>query len=420
MLITVVDAVLFSTYFLLLFLSIFWLIVLFTPDNEKEKKQLTEHPFFTTIVPAYNEQRAIRETLQSLVNLDYPPERKEIIVVNDGSTDKTQEIVENFIAAHPTENITLINQQNRGKGNAMNSGLAQAKGKYFACLDADSFIAPNALQEMLPIFQEDENIAAVCPILKVKHPKSMLEKVQWVEYTINMFYKYLNSKLNCIHVTPGPFSIYRTDVIQKIGGFSETTITEDLEIAIRMQKHHYKIVQTFSTTVETNAPTKWKNLFAQRVRWYKGSLDNTIAYKKLIFNKDYGDFGFVRMPTIIMSGIIALVLTTALVQSLVAKLARDLLYLWDINFDFFTLVQNYTFYFNWLSLPFFKIVIASTLIIISLFVMIYSYKLVKENITNYGRTWTSLITYLSIYGLFITVVWLYIAFLFVTKKRNKW
>lgn len=420
MIVTVLDAVLFCTYFLLLFLSIFWLLVLFSSQEKNEKKKLREFPFFTTIVPAYNEEKSVKETLLSLINLDYPNEKKEIIVVNDGSTDKTKEIVEQFIQDHPADKITLVNQKNQGKGKAMNTGLALAQGEFFACLDADSFIAANALQEMLPLFQEDTNIAAVCPMLKVKNPKNVLQKVQWCEYIINMFYKFLNSRLDCIHVTPGPFSIYKTTVIKELGGFNEHTITEDLEIAIRLQKYQYKIVQTFDAIVETVAPLTWKKLFKQRVRWYKGSVDNTLAYKNLIFNKKYGDFGFIRMPTIISSGIIAIILSATLFQSLISKLYFQFTYLKSINFDFITLIRNYSFDFNLLNLPIFKLFVACTLLGISLFVMIYSYKLVKEKITNYGRTWLSLVTYLFIYGFFITLVWFYIAFMVITKKKNFW
>ncbi len=420
MLITLLDAVLFSSYFLLLFLAIFWLIVLVSPEEKIVKKKLDKKPFFSTIVPAYNEENSIEETLQSLVNLDYPKELKEVIVVNDGSTDKTKEIVENFISQHPLDKIILINQKNGGKAKAMNKGLEIAKGEFFACLDADSFISSNALQEMLPIFNGDKSVAAVSPLMKVKKPENMLQKVQWYEYVINMFYKMLNSKLNCIHVTPGPFSVYRKEVIRNLGGFDEKTITEDLEIAIRLQKHHHRIVQTFDATVETNAPKTWKALFKQRVRWYKGSVDNTLNYRKLMFNKNYGDFGFVRMPTIILSGIIAIILSVTLLQSLVRTAWDYLSYLYYIKFDIFTLIANFHPEINLLDLPFFKLTIALTLILISLFVMVYSYKLVKEKITNHGKTFFSLVTYLSIYGLFITTVWIYIAILFITGKKNSW
>src|SRR3989344_569221 len=172
MIITFLDAVLFVTYFLLLFLSIFWLLVLFSPEQEQKKKKLETFPFFSAIVPAHNEQRSIEATLQSLVDLDYPKDKIEIIVVPNACTDRTTEIVKQFITRHPSQKITIVTQEIPSKGKAMNSGLTVADGEFFACLDADSFVSSNALQVMLPLF-EDENIAAVCPMIKVKSPKSV-------------------------------------------------------------------------------------------------------------------------------------------------------------------------------------------------------------------------------------------------------
>jgi len=420
MIITFLDAVLFITYFLLLFLSIFWLLVLFSPDEKKNSKLLQKFPFFSAIVPAYNEERSIIGTLESLINLDYPQDKIELIIVNDGSKDGTQEKVEQFITQHPAHKIILLNQENQGKGKAMNAGLAIARGEFFACLDADSFIAPNALKAMLPLFGQDQDIAAVCPLLKVKNPKSILQKVQWYEYVVNMFYKSLNARLDCVHVTPGPFSVYKTKIIKDLGGYDETTITEDLEIAIRLQKHQYKIVQTFDTVVETLVPNTWKKLFRQRTRWYKGSVDNSIKYKNLIFNKRYGDFGIIRMPTIILSGIIAIVLVGTFLQALIAKAMVTFSYLQDINFDFLTLIKHFSLETHILNWPFARLFVAATLMGISFFTMIYSYKLIKEKITNHGRTLVSLVTYLFIYGFFITAVWLYIGFMFIGKKKNSW
>ena len=420
MIFTFLDVVLFVTYFLLLFLSIFWLLVLFSPEQEQKKKKLEHFPSFSAIVPAYNEEKSISATLQSLVNLDYPKDKIEIIVVNDGSKDRTKEKVEQFIAQYASHNIIILNQENQGKGKAMNKGLTIARGEFFACLDADSFVASNALQVMLPIFEEDQNIAAVCPLLKVKDPQSVLQKVQWYEYVVNMFYKFLNAKLDCIHVTPGPFSVYKTQIIKNLGGYDENTITEDLEIAIRLQKYQYKIAQTFDTAVETIVPTTWKKLFRQRIRWYKGSVDNSLKYRKLIFNKKYGDFGIIRMPTIILSGVIAIILVGTFLQALAAKAMMTFSYLQDINFDLLTLLRHFSLEMNILSWPFSRLFVAATLFGISFFVMIYSYKLVKERITNHGRTLASLVMYLFIYGFFITAVWMYIGFMFVRKKRNFW
>jgi cellulose synthase/poly-beta-1,6-N-acetylglucosamine synthase-like glycosyltransferase len=418
MIITFLDVVLFVTYFLLLFLSIFWMLVLFSREEKKEVKKIQRFPTFSAIVPAYNEEKSITATLQSLVNLDYPQDKIEIIVVNDGSKDRTKEMVEQFIVQHPAQKITLLNQENHGKGRAMNNGLALATGEYFACLDADSFVNSNALKVMLPLF--DEDVAAVCPLLKVKNPQSILQKVQWYEYVVNMFYRFLNAKLDCIHVTPGPFSVYKTKIIREVGGYDENTITEDLELAIRLQKYQYKIVQTFDTVVETIVPTTWRKLFRQRIRWYKGSADNSIKYRSLIFNKKYGDFGIIRMPTIILSGVLAIILVATFAQSLVSHAIGYFGYLQDINFDLFTLIRHLSLDIDLLTLPFSRLFVAFTLTGIGFFAMIRSYQLIKEKITNHGRTFVSLVTYLFIYGFFITAVWIYIGFMYVGKRKNFW
>lgn len=419
MILSTFDIVVFSIYFVLLFLSIFWLTVLYSVKDDIKPQLRKILPSFTAIVPAYNEEKTILRTLQSLVALDYPKDKKQIVVVNDGSKDGTREIVERFIKEHPNEDITLLNQINQGKGTAMNTGLSVAKGEFFACLDADSTVASNAIKQMLPYF-EDSNVAAVCPLLKIENPTSVIEKVQWYEYVVNMFYKYLNAKINCIHVTPGPFSVYRTQLIKDLGGYDTTTITEDLEIAIRLQKYQYKIMQTFDATVYTKGPRSWKKLFKQRVRWYKGSVDNSINYRELMFNKKYGDFGFIRMPTIILSGILTIIITLFLLKEIIVKLFRDLMWMIVIKFDILTLIKNFTWDFSVLSLPFSKLFIAGFLIFLGLFIMFYSYRVIGEKITNHGRTFVSLIVYLFMYSLFLSTIWLYIAFIFISRKQAKW
>lgn len=419
MFLPLLDIVLLCSLFLLLFLSIFWLTVFFTVKDDKAPRWSGKVPFVSIIVPAYNEEENIAATITSALKLDYPKEKIEIIIVNDGSKDKTREIVEQLIVYHSKDNIILLNQDNKGKAAALNKGLTVACGELYASLDADSIVEPYALKEMTRFF-EDHNVAAVCPLLKVYNPLTLIEKVQWYEYVINMFYKYLNAKLNCIHVTPGPFSLYRTTVVKTIGGYDETTITEDQEIAIRLQKHQYKIVQTFDAVVHTKTPQTWKTLFAQRVRWYRGAVENTIQYKKLMFNKEYGDFGFIRMPSILLGGALSIILTGFFLWDISTKLFRDFNYLHSINFDIIPLLQGYKFQIDLLTLPYFRYAVAATLIAIGLFVMIYSYKTIGEKITRYGNTAKSMFTYLFLYSLFISIVWVYIAFSLATQRKREW
>jgi len=206
---TVVKILLWATYMVSLYFAIFWFLVLMDGGFKKTKKsKLKNYPDVSIVIPAYNEEKRIRLTLDSVLKLNYPKDRLEIIVINDGSADKTKEVVEGIISKNRDFGIRLISQKNRGKGAALNNGLKKAKGEFFVCLDADSYVKEDALLKMLPEFDK-EDIAAVLPLLKVRNPKSLWQKMQWLEYLVNMFYKELMSRLNCVHVAPGPFSVYR-------------------------------------------------------------------------------------------------------------------------------------------------------------------------------------------------------------------
>ena len=257
------------------------------------------------LIPAYNEDKTIKRTIQSVINLDYPKDRLEIIIVNDGSTDNTAEIVKKIINEKCGSYIKLINQKNGGKGVALNNAIKKAKGEFFVCLDADSFIKEDALKKMLPEF-ENPDVAIVLPLMKVKNPQTIVEKIQWYEYLINFFYKKLMAKLDCVHVSPGPFSVYRKKILEKIGSFDENNLTEDLEITLRTQKYHYKIVQLLSTEVYTYAPKTLKAFYKQRRRWYKGTVLNLVKHRSMMFNPKYGDFGMMQLPGVLLSGVMIL------------------------------------------------------------------------------------------------------------------
>ncbi|MFH0752503.1 MAG: glycosyltransferase [archaeon] len=409
-----------GVYFLTLYFSIFWLLVLFEEEEPEKKKELKKYPKFSVLIPAFNEQRTILGTIESAANLDYPKDKLEIIVVNDGSKDNTQKIVEEYIKTHQTfTKIKLINQENKGKGAALNVALKKATGEFFACLDADSFIESNALQIMLPFF-ENETVGAVCPMMKIKNPKTLLQKMQWYEYMVNFFFKKLNAKLDCVHVTPGPFSTYRTKLIKDLGGYDENNLTEDLELAIRLQKHNHKIVQTLDTTAYTIGPNTLRGLFKQRNRWYKGSFYNTLRYRKLLFNKKYGDFGIIRMPTLLISGGLSIVIFFLLLRTLFRTMVSWTSKLVAVNFDIPTILSRVSFNFDILSINFTALAIFLFVITLGLFVLVYSHKFLNERLLNFSRSFISLISYLSIYSFFITIVWVTIAFELLIGKKQKW
>src|SRR3989338_2603352 len=310
LMVEVLKAILWTAYFISLYFAVFWLLVLLENRPRRKAKKLERLPFVSIVIPAYNEEKKLRPTVESVLKLDYPKEKYEVIVINDGSRDNTEKTSREIIKEYKDFNIRLFSQKNKGKGAALNNGLRRSKGEYFICLDADSYVSKDALRKILPHFTD--KVAAVLPLLKVSRPKTLLQKMQWLEYLVNMFYKELMSKLDCVHVAPGPFSVYKKSILQKVGGFDENNLTEDLEISLRLQKHNYRIVQLLNTDVYTIAPSNFKELYKQRNRWYKGSVLNAITYRKMMFNRNYGDFGIIQMPTIIISGMIAMVILISL------------------------------------------------------------------------------------------------------------
>ena len=232
------EVVLTVVYFASLYFTVFWLLTLLE-KTEVKKRHWKIWPTVSVLIPAYNEEDSIEETVKSVINLDYPKDKLKIIVINDGSRDRTQEIVEKIVKEN--KNVLLINKLNGGKASALNTALKLVDSEFTATLDADSFATPSILKNLLPYFTE-KNIASVLPTMKIKNPKNLLQRMQRIEYTVNMFYRLMNEKLNCIHVTPGPFPLYRTSVLKELNGFDETCITEDLELAIRIQKKNYRIL----------------------------------------------------------------------------------------------------------------------------------------------------------------------------------
>ena len=413
----IVKTMLWTSYLLSLFFAIFWFLVLIEEEPKAKTRKLKSYPLVSIVVPAYNEQKNITPTLTSLTRLNYPRDRLEIIVVNDGSTDNTKSLVNEFRAKHKSFDIKLINKKNSGKGSALNMGLEMSKGEFFVCLDADSIATEYALEKILPHFTQD-NIAAVLPLLKVDRPKNLWQKMQWLEYIVNMFYKRLMSRLDCIHVAPGPFSVYRKDVLKKIGGFDEGNLTEDLEISLRLQSKNYRIIQLLDAEVFTIAPKTFRELYKQRNRWYKGSLINAVKYKSMMFNKRYGDFGMIQMPTIIVSGLIAIILVSSLFYYGLKPYVKAAYNSIFIDFDFYTLIQTFRFDFNWLDLNYTAILVAITMLVLSITILVKSHTETKERISKYGIF--SFISYLFFYFLIIGLIWMGIVMDVVFRKKQKW
>jgi cellulose synthase/poly-beta-1,6-N-acetylglucosamine synthase-like glycosyltransferase len=412
-------------YLFALYLTIFWLVVLFReragprehlPDQRDASR--SSFPLVTVAIPAWNEASNIQETMQSALALDYPHDRLELIVVNDGSSDQTEALARHTAEEHGTRPIRVLSQPNRGKAAALNTALRSAKGEFFVCMDADSLIREDALRRMIPHFT-DPSVAAVLPLMKVLEPRNLLQKIQWCEYLVSAFYKRLMAALDCVSVVPGPFGFYRAQVLVALGGFDEKNITEDIELTLRLQHHHYKIAQVFDTEVRTAAPATWRHFRRQRNRWYKGNFLNAWRYRRMAFNVAYGDFGFIQMPRLIIELGISLVWSWALIYVFLWKpLTTQLTILWLTDFDVRGLLVDW--FSDWdvidIDWAFVFFVVLGFWVGYSL--VARAHRFAHEPVSRYGRS--AIVAFLLLFPPLITAIYAGIVVDFLRGRVPRW
>lgn len=285
----------YCSLFLALYFEVFLLISFF--EKKPAPKTLARpryYPSVSVLVPCWNKGSTLGGTVESLLALDYPEDKLSIVIIDDGSTDDTYAAAQQF-AQHPQ--IKLFQKQNEGsKYSALNFGIAHTQSELVGCLDADSFVAPDSLLEIVKAFEADPETMAIAPAMKVNQARSVLELMQAVEYTFGIFYKKMFDNIGAISVLPGPFSFYRRTLFDQIGGFRKAHHTEDMEMAFRMHSQGLKIINVHTALVHTNVPSTLGALIRQRTRWSRGFLENSKDYKHMYFNTKYGNFGTLVLP----------------------------------------------------------------------------------------------------------------------------
>jgi cellulose synthase/poly-beta-1,6-N-acetylglucosamine synthase-like glycosyltransferase len=293
-----------------LLMTIFFILSYFPVKSEDPKPK--RFPFVSVILPAYNEEEHIIKSIKSVLQLDYPKSKYEIIVVDDGSTDKTFERAKKFAEGY--SNIRVFHKPNGGTASAKNYGIERAKGELITTLDADSFVSPQALKHMVGYFDEPK-VSGVTAALNVYKPRGFLQALQWAEYMAGIFLRKTFSRIDAVHVIPGPFSLYKKSFFDRYGGFADN-ITEDTEIAMRMQTHGYKIRNSMAAAVYTTLPRGLRALFIQRIRWYYGFVRNSIDYKRLFNVRKYGDLAMIILPSAFISVALAIAAVSVFCNSI--------------------------------------------------------------------------------------------------------
>jgi cellulose synthase/poly-beta-1,6-N-acetylglucosamine synthase-like glycosyltransferase len=295
-------------------------------------------PGVSVLVPAFNEQAVIVESVRSLLALRYP--RHEVVVVSDGSTDGTLATLEQAFALKPARvalrqgiktapvrgtfisrqhpNLLVVDKVNGGRSDALNAGVNAASQPYVCVIDADSLLEPDALLKVAkPIVDDPLLLAATggtiriangCGVdhgrvVDVRMPGSRLATIQVLEYLRAFLAGRVGwAKINALGIISGAFGLFHRSLVETVGGYWRETVGEDFELTLRLHRHlrergePYRIGFVSDSVCWTEVPESLGTLGRQRRRWQRGSWEALRRHRRMLFRPRYGVIGLVAMP----------------------------------------------------------------------------------------------------------------------------
>lgn len=359
-------------------------------------------PSVSIIAPAYNEEKTIIENIKCLLSLQYLD--YEIIIVNDGSKDSTLATIIQYFGLIKVEraydlkipcakirgvyqsnnpayhNLLIVDKENGGKADALNSGINVSRKDLFLAIDVDCIIEPDAILKMVRPFIDDSThkvivsggvvrVANSCEvahgtIVKVNYPENFWARFQVMEYfrafTIG---RMAWTKLNGLLMVSGAFGLFDRDAVIKVGGYDKSTVGEDLELVVRMRKYMYeagikhRVAFIPDPLCWTEVPESYKILSRQRNRWTRGAIDTIKKHRKMFFNPKYGIVGMASFPywviyewlspIIELIGILFLLLVVVLNMYNIKIMALIILFVITFSLLFSTIaiyIEAYTYY----------------------------------------------------------------------------
>lgn len=303
-------------------------------------------PDLSLLAPAFNEEATIVSSVEALLSLSYPA--LEVVVVNDGSTDSTLEVLEahfDLVPIHPvvhrrldsapvrgiyrsrtSPGLTVVDKEGGGKSDALNAGLNITAGELVCAIDADTLIERDALQRMVrPFLQSEEVIAAggtirvangctvrAGRVVSVGAPSNPLAAIQVVEYLRGFLFGRLGwNRLGGNLIISGAFGLYRRDALLAVGGYSADTVSEDMELVVRLRRRGYETGQPSKVTFVpdpvawTEVPETLRGLGRQRDRWHRGLGGVLWRHRAVCLNPRYGAMGLIVYPYFLLLEFVA-------------------------------------------------------------------------------------------------------------------
>ena len=284
--------------------------------NRGRPSLLDEEPLVSIVVPAFNESVVVANCVQSIIASGY--RNREVILVDDGSTDDTAAVMSDFAARHPE--VRFVSQRNAGKGAALNTGADLANGTVLIFVDADSIFQEDTIKNMLRGFSHPR-VGAVCgddrPVNLDRIQTRLLTVISHIGTGL---VRRSLTVLRCLPIVSGNSGAFRREVLEQTGPFNTDTVGEDLELTWRVHKAGYRVNFAPHALVYAESPSTIRGLWKQRVRWARGLLQTTWLHRSMIGNPSYGMFGaflvfntitMIFIPVIQLAVLILLVLALA-------------------------------------------------------------------------------------------------------------
>ena len=254
-------------------------------------------PGVSVIIPAFNEEKVVIQTISSLLNQAYSGDL-ELVVVDDGSSDDTAAICEEAYGSHPQ--VTIFRKENGGKASALNFGIARARHEIVIGLDADTVFDDDTVAELVQPLQ-DPRVAAVAGNAKVGNRINLVTRWQALEYvTRQNLDRRAFALLDCVTVVPGAVGAWRRSVVLDVGGFKEDTLAEDQDLTLAMRRAGYSVAYADGAVAYTEAPDTLRGLAKQRFRWSFGTLQCTWKHRSAFFRAKYGSLGWIALPNVFL------------------------------------------------------------------------------------------------------------------------
>lgn len=313
----------------------FWSTMLFVPmavvskHRENNQEHVKTFPKVSIIIPAYNEEKVIANTIEGLLETKYP--HKEIIFVDDGSTDSTLSIASKY-----KEKIRILHKENGGKATALNYGIVYAKGEIIVVVDADTIIGRNSLKEIVKGFEISEHVAAVAGNIKVRNRTNWITKCQALEYITGIqIVRRAFDVFGSITIVPGALGAFKKSFLTEAGAYGKDTIVEDFDQTIKLLKAGLITQGSSNATAYTEAPNTLKDFAAQRKRWYRGNIQVLRRHSDALTNPRFGYLQRLSLPYLFLGMVVTPIIGfVATINAILGVLLGDGLYILQISLIF--------------------------------------------------------------------------------------